>query len=246
MTRQIFPSRVPIGLVIAGMFGVLSLVPCVAVWQRHQDAVRGFYLKSYIRLSTSRLKGLGKGETAQTFRMLAAQPSPSPVCLAKTPLLLPSRAELLTREETQSAGQCLLTTAPSQMKMWLRGTVYDGQTCTQLLRVPLMAWAALLLGSLIMGGMLDVRRKERGRVGIQIRGPQLISRWQFNRTVKGDGFPIVLENRRNLFELMQGQAGEVLRIRLRDENKNIITMSDPGGGKTSILMQILDEVERRG
>jgi hypothetical protein len=246
MIRQTFPSRVPIALVLGGMFGLLSLVPCVAVWQRQQDPVRAFYLKSYVRLSTSRLKGPGKGEPVQTFRMLVAQASRGVSCVAKTPLLLPSRAELLTREETQRAGQCQLTTTPSQMKMWLRGAVYDGLTCTQLLRLPLMVWAGVLLSSLVFGGLLDVRRKERGRVGIQIRGPQLVSRWTFNRIVQGDGFPIVLENRRNLLELMRGQSGKVLRIRLRDENKNIITMSDPGGGKTSILMQILDEVERRG
>lgn len=246
MTRQTFPSRVPIALVLAGMFGLLSIVPCVAVWQRQQDPVRAFYLKSYVRLSTSRLKGLGKAETVQTYRMLVAQPSPATACVATTPLLLPSRAELLIREEGRSAGQCLLNTAPSQMKMWLRGAVYDGQTCTQLLQVPLMVWAGFLLCSLIVGGLCDVKRKERGRIGIQIRGPELVSRWKFNRIVKGDGFPIALENRRNLFELMQGQSGKVLRIRLRDENKNIITMSDPGGGKTSIFMQILDEVEQRG
>ena len=245
MTRQTFPSRVPIGLVLGGMFGLLSIVPSVALWQRQQDPVRAFYLKSYIRLSTSRLKGLGKTETLQPYRMLVARQSPS-VCLATTPLLLPSRAELLTREDAESAGRCVLNTTPSQMKMWLRGAVYDGQTCTQLLRVPLMTWAGVLVCALIAGGMSDVRRKERGRVGIQIRGPELVSRWKFNSIVKGDGFPIVLENRRNLFELLQGRAGKVLRIRLRDENKNIITMSDPGGGKTSILMQILDEVERRG
>jgi len=246
MSRRTFPSRVPTGLVLGGMFGAISLAPCVAVWQRRQDPVRAFYLKSYIRLSTSRLKGLGKTETPQPYRMLVAGESPTETCVAKTPLLLPSRAELLTREGAENAGRCVLTTAPSQMKMWLRGAIYDGQTCTQLLRVPLIVWAGLLLGSVIVGGVLDVRRKERGRVGIQIRGPQLVTRWKFNRIVKGDGFPIVLENRRNLFEWLRGQAGKVLRIRLRDENKNIITMSDPGGGKTSILMQILDEVERRG
>jgi hypothetical protein len=99
---------------------------------------------------------------------------------------------------------------------------------------------------LTIGGVCNVARKRRARQGVQLRGPELVSRWQFNRRVKGDGFPIVLENSRNLFELMRGQAGKVLRIRRKDENKNIICMSDPGGGKTSILMQILDEVERRG
>jgi hypothetical protein len=81
---------------------------------------------------------------------------------------------------------------------------------------------------------------------VQVRGPELVTRSQFNRRVKGDGFPIVLNNRRSLFEIARGEEGKVLRIRRRDENKNILCMSDPGGGKTSIIFQILDEVERRG
>jgi hypothetical protein len=136
--------------------------------------------------------------------------------------------------------------SPADMKAWLRGAVYSGPTCFDLMQSPLMEWAVLAVCCVLVGSMCDVWRKRRARQGVQLRGPELVSRCQFNRRVKGDGFPIVLENSRNLFELMRGQAGKVLRIRRKDENKNIICMSDPGGGKTSILMQILDEVERRG
>jgi hypothetical protein len=132
------------------------------------------------------------------------------------------------------------------MKTWLRDAVYDGQSESQLLRVPIFTWLTFAGCFLSGGGLYDRHRRQRARIGVQVRGPELVTRWQFNRRIKGDGFPIVLENRRNVRERMQGEVGKVLRIRLRDENKNIICMSDPGGGKTSILMQILDEVERRG
>ena len=115
-----------------------------------------------------------------------------------------------------------------------------GQTCTQFLAEPLTIWGSNR-GPLSADRrvLCDAHRKQRARQGVQIRGPELVSRWKFNRRVRGDGFPIVLENPPNLLERLQGQAGKVLRIRRKDENKNIICMSDPGGGKTSILMQIL-------
>jgi hypothetical protein len=132
------------------------------------------------------------------------------------------------------------------MKALLRNAVYNHRTCSQIVAPSLMVWAGLAVVCLVLGGNMDTRRKEAARRGVQIRGPELVTRSQFNRRVKGDGFPIVLNNRRSWWEFARGEEGQVLRIRRRDENKNILCMSDPGGGKTSIIFQILDEVERRG
>jgi hypothetical protein len=145
-----------------------------------------------------------------------------------------------------NAGRCALWSRSKPVAAWLRKAVYGGQSATELLKVPLVMWVVLALCLVIVGGSYDARQKERARNGIQLRGPDLVSRWQFNRRIKGDGFPIAFENPRNLLEILRGRKGKAVRIRRRDENKNIICMSDPGGGKTSIMMQILDEVERRG
>lgn len=246
MNRQPFPSRIPVGLLLGGALAMASIVPGLAVFRAQQDPVRAHYLKTYVRLS---LLPSGRTTEPREFVLLVAANGTAasrPACEPSTRLLLPSATGNLTPELVETAAKCVLVTPPTAVRTWLRGAVYEGQTCAELLERPLLVWALLAVCLLGLGGYFDVRRKQRARNGIQIRGPELVSRWQFNRRVQGDGFPIVLENRRNLLELLQGRVGKVLRIRKRDENKNIICMSDPGGGKTSILMQILDEVERRG
>jgi hypothetical protein len=246
MNRQTFPSRIPIGLLLGGMAAVLSLVPTFAVFRSQLEPVQAHYLKTYLRLSVTPHRQAAK---PQKFRLLVranGTSAPPSACEVTTKLLLPSPTGNLSRELVETALRCSMETPPAEMKTWLRGAVYSGQSCSELLQSPLMIWGGVAFLCLAIGGACDVWRKRRARLGVQLRGPELLSRWKFNRTVQGDGFPIVLENPRNLFELMRGRDGKVLRIRRRDENKNIICMSDPGGGKTSILMQILDEVERRG
>jgi type IV secretory pathway TraG/TraD family ATPase VirD4 len=92
---------------------------------------------------------------------------------------------------------------------------------------------------LIAGLLYDARRKNHAKRGIQLRGPELVSPRQFNRRVKGDGFRLQLADR-------NGKQVGAIRIRRRHENNHIVTMADPGGGKTSVFMQILDQIEARG
>jgi hypothetical protein len=230
---------VPVGLLSGVAFGLLSCVPCVAFWKVFQEPVRAHYLKTYIKVSLPHTKS----EKPKRFVLLTTgQTSALQACRNSDAFLTRSDAG----DGLENAGRCVLWSRSKPVASWLRNAIYGGQSLTQWLRVPLMAWGVVGLCLVFAGGGYDSRQRERARNGIQLRGPELVSRWKFNRRVRGDGFPIVLENRRNLFEFLRGRGGKILRIRRRDENKNIICMSDPGGGKTSIMMQILDEVERRG
>jgi hypothetical protein len=237
MNRQPFPSRAPIGVIFAGMLALVAVIPCAAIWKSVLGPVRAFYLSDYLSVSTS-----GKPHEYVLLTKARRLSGPPLACLASTPALVSAGAG----EDVKTVGRCVTVITPTQMKGWLRTAVYGGQSEAELVRLPVLAWILAAAFLLIAGGRYDWRRKQRARIGVQVRGPELVSRWEFNRRVKGDGFPIALENRSNLFERMRGERGKVLRIRRGDENKNIICMSDPGGGKTSILMQILDEVQRRG
>jgi hypothetical protein len=243
MKQQSFPSRVPVGLLSGVAFGLLSCVPCVAVWNAFQEPVRAHYLKAYVKVSLPHTKS----EKPKRFVLLTTGHSGS---APEVPRTCQNDDAFLARggEENglENAGRCVLWSRSKPLAAWLRNAIYGGQSPKQLLHVPLVAWGVVGLCLICAGGAYDSRQRERARNGIQLRGPELVSRWKFNRRVRGDGFPIVLENRRNPLEFLRGRSGRILRIRRRDENKNIICMSDPGGGKTSIMMQILDEVERRG
>ena len=224
MNRQPFPSRAPIGLIFGGLLAVAAVVPLFAIWQAEQEPVRAFYLSTYLGFFTS-----GK---LQDFTLLTDTPravGPAAACPSTAPYVV----SVSSGADVETAGRCVVTTTPEKIKGWLRTAVYGNESSGELLRIPLLLWMVAGLGFLIGGGLYDWRRKQRARIGFQIRGPELVSRWRFNRRVRGDGFPILLENRSNLFEAMLGKQAKVLRIRRRDENKNIICMSDPGGGKTS-------------
>jgi hypothetical protein len=237
MNRQPFPSRAPIGVIFAGMLALVAVVPCATIWKSVLGPVRAFYLADYLSVATS-----AKPHEFVLLTKAHGLSGPPLACLASTPALVSAGAG----EDVKTVGRCVTVITPKQFKEWVRTAVYGGRSAAELLRLPVLDWmlAAVLL--FVAGGYYDWRRKQRARIGVQIRGPELVSRAQFNRRVKGDGFPIVLNNRRSLWERLRGAEGKVLRIRRSDENKNIICMSDPGGGKTSILMQILDEVQRRG
>ena len=244
--RPPFPSRAPVGLIVGLMLAAGCLLACLAILRARMEPLQTAYLGVYARVSLP----LPVIRTRPSvFPLLTLTPETSavmPACGADTRLLLRTRALEVTDEMVENAGYCALRTTAPQMKALLRNAVYNHRTCGQLVAPALVVWAVLAAFCLVIGGSMDARRKEAARRGVQIRGPELVTRSQFNRRVKGDGFPIVLNNRRSLWEVARGEEGKVLRIRRRDENKNILCMSDPGGGKTSIIFQILDEVERRG
>ena len=68
--------------------------------------------------------------------------------------------------------------------------IYRGNTALELLRTPLLFWASIAL-SLFLGGLVwDFRRRKQAREGVPLRGPDLLSRRDFNRVTKGDGFTL--------------------------------------------------------
>lgn len=81
----------------------------------------------------------------------------------------------------------------------------------------------------------DVTRFKQLKYGRRLRGPILVTPEQFNKTLKGEGLGIQTDG-----------TGTVLRIPLRAESKHIQIMGDTGTGKSTLLMQILQQVERRG
>ena len=100
----------------------------------------------------------------------------------------------------------------------------------------------------VVGGMvLDRKQERRARDGQLLRGPSLISRWQFNRKPKGNGLRFRLSNRRNPFELLQpDDCGKDLVIRLDREAHHIQIAGDTGTGKSTLIRQIIYQIEARG
>ncbi|MGB6130385.1 MAG: type IV secretion system DNA-binding domain-containing protein [Acidobacteriaceae bacterium] len=127
------------------------------------------------------------------------------------------------------------TYANRSLHDWLTARVYDGNS-----PIPIFKWA-------IIGGALvfilplpywiirDIRRRKQMKYGRRLRGPVLVSPRGFNRAVRGDGVG---------FNVCWHK--QPMRIPRAAEDHHIEIIGDTGSGKTTLIMQILRQVEERG
>ena len=130
---------------------------------------------------------------------------------------------------------------------WLREHIYHGRTLMQTLRWPLAGFGFCLVLFVAGGAYLDHAHNLEARNGRRLRGPGLISRWRFNWRTKGDGLRFRTDNWRNPLEWIQpGDSGRCLRIRRDREAHHIQIAGDTGSGKSTLVRDVLFQVEERG
>ncbi len=229
---NVFPSKAG-GLLLTAGLAVLSGALTFSLWYQTLAPIQSSYLATYLTCEyMPSLSLFGRGEKPKRYSVITVNGKD---------------ATLATMPETMDGvGLRYTYTTPQVFGNWLQWMIYERKTPLQFAEVPLCLWGALCFLSLVAGTFLKKKGKQKAHDGVKLRGPDLLTRWQFNRQVKGDGFPLRLENRRNPLEWLQGESGRYLRIERKYENNHILTMADPGGGKSSLFFQILDEVARRG
>ena len=124
--------------------------------------------------------------------------------------------------------------ADALLARWLGGAIFDGKGLLATFRLALIETAAVLTLFLTFAIRGDVTRFKQLKYGRRLRGPVMVTPQQFNKTLKGEGLGIQTD-----------RTGTVLRIPLRAEAKHIQIMGDTGTGKSTLLMQILQQVEQR-
>jgi ABC-type microcin C transport system duplicated ATPase subunit YejF len=92
-----------------------------------------------------------------------------------------------------------------------------------------------LLAQLPVAIRKDIRRRKELKYGRRLKGPVLLTPKQFNKTVSGDGIGFVTT-----------EAKEMMRIPLQAESQHIELMGDTGAGKTTLIMQLLRQIQSRG
>jgi len=65
--------------------------------------------------------------------------------------------------------------------------VYGGSSLFAFFRPPLIGGGILLLALLPVGAFKDVQRQKQLKYGRRLKGPEMLTPKQFNKTVKGDG-----------------------------------------------------------
>jgi type IV secretory pathway TraG/TraD family ATPase VirD4 len=129
----------------------------------------------------------------------------------------------------------------------LERAIYGGQSPWLLL------WAATWkvgAGVLVVGLALalprDRQRRRMRKYGRRTKGPELATAAQFNRANPSNGIGFLTKERRTLIEFLLQREGKMVRVPRERESSHFLMIGDTGAGKSSLIRQILMQVEERG
>lgn len=228
--RRLLTFRM-LGLVLA----IGSTFFWVKLWKHTVNPVQAYYLWSYVRTTVFADLPSWPSRTHKYPSYLVIETAGKPVSTASY-LLNPTARPSLRAMEMK----------PAFFGAYLRNHIYDGRSLWSVLFWPEVGFGLCLVAFVATGMTLDRDHASKGRDGRLLRGPFLLSRWAFNRVTKGDGLRLRLSNRRNPLELMAGDRGRDLVIKREREAHHLQIAGDTGTGKSTLIRQILYQVEQRG
>jgi type IV secretory pathway TraG/TraD family ATPase VirD4 len=118
---------------------------------------------------------------------------------------------------------------------YLKSAVFEGDRLRDIYKMPLLLGLLSLLLQLPFSIAKDIKRRKQMKYGRLLKGPVMLTPKEFNQTVQGDGIGFKTT-----------EAKEMMRIPLQAEAQHIELMGDTGAGKTSLIMQILRQIQGRG
>jgi hypothetical protein len=236
--HPLWPQRFPVYRLSALLLALFCGLLLVRLWFRFAPPLARFYFPVYLKQAlTGRLPGQGSDGTIA--------PGGTPFAVAFVGPHVATDGLLEHPDGPLSVRVVRLD--PAGFYGWLESHVYHGRTPAGVLRWPLSGFGFLLVLFVVCGAYLDRARNQEARNGRRLRGPGMLSRWEFNRQTRGDGLGFRLDNRRNLPEcLLPGDSGRLLRIRRDREAHHIQIAGDTGSGKSTLVRDILFQVEERG
>jgi hypothetical protein len=121
--------------------------------------------------------------------------------------------------------------------------IYADQTLMQMARPSLVAIAVVLLGGLLISIPKDAQMARSRRHGRRLKGPELVSVRQFNRRTRANGISFV--QTASLPTKLLGLRS-ALAIPHVIESSHLLIMGDSGTGKSTLIRQLLGQLEDRG
>jgi len=230
-----WPHRLPIcrfaGLGLALLCGVLL----VRLWLRLASPLERFYFPAYVRTTLfSDFPTIpARNATGPSFHIVFVGSHPANESLFEHPTgpISVRRVAL----QSQAFG------------LWLKRYIYANHSLTGILHWPLFGFGFCLITLVTAGAFLDRSHDVSARNGRLLRGPGLISRWQFNWRTRGNGLRFRLDNFRNPLECLKpGKSGCNLVMQRDREAHHIQIAGDTGTGKSTLVRQIISQVETRG
>ncbi len=229
-----------------GAFFLALVATGFFVWLRFQfglSPLERYYLPYYLRSETASLMHpesryqmlyVTDGESKSRIALEAdVQPGSTPqyggkpLPLTLTPQAAQHRTYYLEREALRNYPNKALHT-------WLARSIYGGVPLYGLFTMQLLFGLAAFFLQLPFSIRKDIARIRTLRYGRRLKGPVLVNAKEFTKAVAGDGIGITT----NDFKLP-------LRIPRDAENKHFLIVGDTGTGKSSIIRQLLYQVDGR-
>jgi hypothetical protein len=242
----IWPRHMPIYTysVVFGVAVLTFLAVCIRI--HLAEPLQRYYLPAYERASAF---GSVLKTHKSTYRLLfigGPRSTPRPamnddVILGRTSESGGQAIPLELSPDARQRGYSLLFRIPERsfvdthFSVYLRGAVYGGSSLFAFFRPPLIGGGILLLALLPVGAFKDVQRQKQLKYGRRLKGPEMLTPKQFNKTVKGDGIGFKTNDIRPM-----------LRIPSRAESQHMQIIGDTGAGKSALMFQVLRQVRSRG
>lgn len=251
--RQIWPSKYPR---ITLLFFCLSFVILWGSWKEVHPTLtplQDYYFSRYIKSGIAGTFGL-KNSSSLVY-LITANRRAYPALNGD--VLETGKDHFALTESAKDAGAVqakelpVHQVTPGEMRtakdfhQFLFESIYDNSSLIKLYRLPLLFLIFLWSILIPTGAYFDWRRHRKARFGIKLRGPDLVSRNQFNRKVKGDGLSFLLSKAR-FIGFFTRQKDRIIRLQKRHEAQSIEIIGDTGSGKTTLILQTLKQVEQRG
>jgi type IV secretory pathway TraG/TraD family ATPase VirD4 len=236
-----WPSDKPVWTITALALTVVAVLAAATheylrEWTYFQQAYLGTYIGSEVRLWSKTTPSLiayrieGKQKRAAVDRDL----SDPAVSVGKE-----SQAKVKLEWERGTYNN-------AELRHWLERAIYGGQSPWLLL------WAATWkvgTGVLVVGLALaiprDRKRRRMRKYGRRTKGPELATAAQFNRANPSNGIGFLTKERRTLIEFLLQREGKMVRVPRERESSHFLMIGDTGAGKSSLIRQILMQVEER-
>jgi hypothetical protein len=163
------------------------------------------------------------------------------VVLGKTGAIGGEAIPLALSQDARDRGYTLLFRAPersyvdARFSVYLRGVVYEGTSLIGFFQPPILGGLVVFLALLPIAAFKDVQRQKQLKYGRRLKGPEMLTPQQFNKTVKGDGVGFKTND-----------MTPMLRIPARAEAQHMQIIGDTGAGKSALMFQVLRQVQSRG
>jgi type IV secretory pathway TraG/TraD family ATPase VirD4 len=251
-----WPSHKPVWTITALVLGVVAILgTAVYQYERNWTPLERYWFPGYLKMQFMGWLGLKtndywllevvdrKGVHRLAIEQdVAAWEGPLPRGYT-VPLTLSDEA---ARQNLRLVLQPKASYKNKELSEYIRHWIYQDQTFGEFMYWPLSWGLAIFVGAMVFAIPKDMERRRVLKYGRRTKGPELATAAEFNRANESDGIGFITKERRTFAEFLLRHDGKMVRVPRERESSHIMMMGDTGAGKSSLIRQILMQVEERG